>query len=87
MSWVQNDSYEFLDDYDEIEDLEEKVVFREKGKTPYSICKCGYIGFSEERFCGSCGLEMRSYVIHDYVRYIAKDGLNNIDMVLECKRK
>ena len=88
MTWVQNDSYNFLDEYDELGEQEEMVIFREKGKTPYSTCaECGNVGYVEDRFCGCCGEEMQSYISHDYIRYIAKDGLNNIDMVLESKRK
>ena len=87
MTWIQNDNYEFLDELDELKEMEEMLVFREKGKTPYSICKCGYIGFSKERFCKCCGSEMGSYVSYNYIRHIAKDGSNNVDMILESKRK
>ena len=55
------------------------------------VCKkCGYVGGEVSMYCEGCGNEMVLIVSDcdcDYEdEYIAEDGLNNIDIILESKR-
>jgi len=53
------------------------------------VCgKCNYVGGEFEMYCEGCGNEM-VFIVSDCDfedEYIAEDGLNNIDMILESKR-
>ena len=53
------------------------------------VCgKCNYVGGEFEMYCDYCGNEM-VFIVSDCDfedEYIAEDGLNNIDMILESKR-
>ena len=53
------------------------------------VCKkCGYVGGEVSMYCEDCGNETVFVVSDcDYEdEYIAEDGLNNIDIILESKR-